>query len=62
MASKSQSKKKEPVIELSLYREEVEEIDTKVSIPRHVYEETMCSMDEGTTYKWGELYYMFKET
>jgi hypothetical protein len=57
MASNKPTKQKEPVIELG----SLAKLDTKVGVSRLVYGDTRCSMDIGTTYKWGDLYQMFNE-
>jgi len=49
------------VIEISLDREEAINLDIEVGALGPMYEDTQCNMDVGTTYKWGDIYYMFKE-
>ena len=45
------------MIELTLYREGVADLDTNVNAPRPAYGDTLCSIDVGNvTYKCSELY------
>lgn len=60
MDSKKSRNQKEPTIELSLDREEVE-LEINISTPRPTYVDMKCCIKIVIVFKWGDLYQMFCE-
>jgi hypothetical protein len=46
---------------VSLDRDKLVEIETNVGTPGPFYGDTLCNINVGTSYKWREIYQMFKE-